>query len=66
MTICIMHETGVFYTNAESVADVVNDIVNAGKLVKVWWTAAHGQRFTEEMWFNPDMLYGVRTERDDG
>ena len=64
-TLCIQHESGTFYTTATDVNTIVNTIQGGG-LLDVWWFASTGQRFSETMWFNPEALHSVRTERDDG
>ena len=69
MTICIIHESGTFWTNDfNGEGQTVNDAVNAiesGASVRVWWFVAHGQRYSEDMWFDPEHLIAVRTESDD-
>lgn len=65
MTICIIHDAGTYYTNAENVREVLEQ-VRGGFSVPVWWFAGNGQRFSEDMYFVEDHLIAVRTERDDG
>ena len=65
VTICIVHESGQFYTYADDVQSVLNSI-EQDAILEVWWVTANGQRFKEDMWFNREMLVAVRTERDDG
>ena len=65
MTICIIHESGTFWTNAESVVNVVDNIKAGANEIDVWWFAGQGQRYRESMWFDPEHLIAVRTESDD-
>lgn len=64
MTLCIIHESGTFWTQGDDVTSVVN-MIESGTPVDVWWFVGHGQRYRETMWFDPEHLIAVRTESDD-
>lgn len=49
----------------EAVTDVAVAI-EQGSLLRVWWFAPWGERYTEDLLIKPDMIAYLRSESDDG
>jgi len=73
MVVCIMQKGGAcWYTTthkelsqAESVG-LVKGMIDRGETIKVWWFAPYGQRYSEDIWLDPEEIAFIRTESDDG
>ena len=72
MVVCIMQKGGAcWYTTVDigqqtEAIKHVEGMISRGEIFKIWWFAAHGQRFTEAIWIDSSEVAYLRTESDDG
>ncbi len=50
---------------SETVADV-KAAIDRGDQLRVWWFAPWGERYTEDLLIQPEMIAYLRSESDDG
>lgn len=65
MVTCVKLKSGSTYYTNQSFADV-RTAISTGEVIPVWWFAAWGQRYSEELWVPEDELAYLLTESDDG